>query len=123
MAGRQELMFPLPNGETVQRERAALAEDPFSGEQTVREWSDPDTIDLVGVAIAPSSSNESLASDRNTVTTSMSLYGPPGIDVLPFDRIRARSGLWEVEGEVADWKNAFTGWNPGVEFRVKKVVG
>ncbi|MFJ4168495.1 hypothetical protein ACIPY3_03185 [Paenarthrobacter sp. NPDC089714] len=116
-------MFPLPNGETVQRERAALAEDPFSGEQTVREWSDPATIDLVGVAIAPSSSNESLASDRNTVTTSMSLYGPPGIDVLPFDRIRARSGLWEVEGEVADWKNALTGWNPGVEFRVKKVVG
>lgn len=116
-------MFPLANGETVTRERAQLVADPYSGEPTKRDWSDPDTRDLEGVAIAPSTGTETRTDDRRTLTTDMSLYGEPGIDVLPDDRIRARSGLWEVEGEVADWKNALTGWNPGVEFRIRKVVG
>lgn len=116
-------MFPLANGETVQRERARKVEDGYSGEPTKRDWTDPATIDLEGVAIAPSTGTETRTENRNTTTTDMSLYGAPGIDVLPHDRIRARSGLWQVEGEVADWKNALTGWNPGVEFRIRKVVG
>lgn len=116
-------MFPLANGETVVRERAQLVEDAYSGEATERDWSAPDTLDIDGVAIAPSSSAEINTENRSSVTTSMSLYGAPGIDVLPQDRIRARSGLWQVEGEVADWKSPFTGWNPGVEFSVKKVAG
>ncbi|WP_420179684.1 hypothetical protein [Paenarthrobacter sp. TA1.8] len=116
-------MFPLVNGETVVRERAPLVNDKYSGEATKRDWTDPDKLDIEGCAIAPSSSVETQTENRNTVTTSMSLYGAPGVDVLPQDRIRARSGLWQVEGEVADWRNALTGWNPGVEFRVTKVVG
>lgn len=116
-------MFPLANGETVTRERAQLVPDPYSGENTKRDWTDPDTLDIEGVAIAPSTGTETQSEDRNTRETPMSLYCAPGIDVLPHDRIRARSGLWNVEGEVADWKNALTGWNPGMEFRVKKVTG
>jgi hypothetical protein len=116
-------MFPLAHGETVVRERAQLVTDPYSNEQTKRDWTDPDKLTLEGVAIAPSSSTETSTENRNTIETAMSLYGAPGIDVLSHDRIRARSGLWTVEGEIADWKNALTGWNPGVEFRVKKVAG
>ncbi|YCK83517.1 hypothetical protein M1D89_09940 [Arthrobacter sp. D3-18] len=116
-------MFPLANGETVVRERAQLVNDTYSGEATKRDWSEPATIDIEGCAIAPSSSVETQTENRNTVSTAMSLYCAPGTDVLPQDRIRARSGLWQVEGEVADWHNALTGWNPGVEFRVTKVVG
>lgn len=116
-------MFPLANGETVTRERARLVTDPYSNELTKTDWADPDSVELEGVAIAPSSSTETRAEDRTSVTTGMSLYAGPGVDVLPQDRIRARSGLWRVEGEVADWTNALTGWNPGVEFRVAKVSG
>lgn len=116
-------MFPLANGETVTRERAQLVPDPYSGESTKRVWTDPDLLELEGVAIAPSSSTETSTEDRTSVATSMSLYASPGADVLPHDRIRARSGLWQVEGEVADWRNALTGWNPGVEFRIGKVSG
>lgn len=116
-------MFPLANGETVTRERGQLVADAYSGQPTKRVWTDPDSIELEGVAIAPSSSTETRTEDRSSVTTGMSLYAAPGVDVLPHDRIRARSGLWDVEGEVADWKSALTGWNPGVEFRVKKVAG
>ncbi|MET3349641.1 UNVERIFIED_ORG: hypothetical protein ABID57_001313 [Arthrobacter sp. UYEF1] len=116
-------MFPLAHGETVTRERAQLVPDPYSGESTKRDWTAPAMIELEGVAIAPSSSTETRTEDRSSITTGMSLYAAPGVDVLPHDRIRARSGLWDVEGEVADWKNALTGWNPGVEFRVRKVAG
>lgn len=116
-------MFPLAYGETVVRQRARKVQDPYSKQETKRDWTDPDELPIEGVAIAPSSSQETTSEDRTTVTTSMSLYGPPGMDVLPKDRIRARSGVWEVQGEVADWRNALTGWNPGSEFAVRKVVG
>ncbi len=116
-------MFPLAHGETVVRQRARKAIDPYSKQETKRDWSDPDELPIEGVAIAPSSSVETTTDDRRTVTTSMSLYGPPGMDVLSKDRIVARSGVWEVEGEVADYLNAFTGWNPGSEFAIRKVEG
>lgn len=116
-------MFPLANGESVTRERGQLVPDPYSGEATKRVWTDPDLLELEGVAIAPSSSVEPVSDDRQQVITQMSIYCGPGEDILPEDRIRARSGVWDVVGEVADWKNAFTGWNPGAEFRLKKVVG
>ncbi|WOH20130.1 hypothetical protein IRJ34_07340 [Paenarthrobacter sp. GOM3] len=116
-------MFPLPNGETVTRQRARLVADPYSVEPTERDWSSPDLLDIAGVAIGPSSSVEATTENRQTVTTSMSIYGPPDMDVQPADRIVARSGVWEVTGENAAWMNAFTGWRPGDEFPIKKVKG
>lgn len=116
-------MFPLPNGESVVRERPKLIQDPYSGKPTLADWTDPDKIDLEGVAIAPSSSTEPVSDDRQQLTTQMSIYCSSTDDVLPMDRIRASSGLWSVEGEVADWTNPLTGWNPGAEFRIKKVSG
>lgn len=116
-------MFPLANGETVTRERAQLVPDPYSGESTKRDWTAPDTLIIEGAAIAPSSSSESSTENRTTTTTAMSIYAAPGTDLLPDDRIRARSGLWEVQGDTSDWRNALTGWNPCVEFRVERVSG
>jgi hypothetical protein len=116
-------MFPLPNGETVARQRAPLIEDPYSGEATQRDWSNPDELAIHGVAIGPSSSVESTTENRQAVTTNMSIYGPPDMDVQPADRIVARSGVWEVTGENAAWMNAFTGWRPGDEFPIRKVTG
>lgn len=116
-------MFPLANGETVVRERRQLVLDPYSKEETLGDWSNPDRLDIDGVAIAPGTGTETKSVNRTVLTTPMSIYGPPGMDVLPKDRIRARSGLWEVEGEVADWKNALTGWNPGAEFALRKWAG
>lgn len=116
-------MFPLTAGETVIRERARLALDPYSNELTVLDWSTPDLLQIEGTAIAPGTSTEARQVNRAPVTTPMSIYGPPAMDVKPRDRIRARSGLWEVEGEVANWINPFTGWEPGAEFAIKKWEG
>ncbi|WP_315913582.1 hypothetical protein [Arthrobacter sp. lap29] len=103
--------------------RRKLVQDPYSGEMTQGSWADPDELAIEGASVAPSSTTEQQTSNRQTVITSMSVYGPPGMDVLPADRIRDSQGLWEVTGETAAWKNPFTGWRPGDELPVKKVVG
>lgn len=116
-------MFPLADGQTVIRERRRLTPDPYSQEATLADWSEPLELTLEGVAIAPSSSVESTAVDRNPVVTQMSIYCGPDEDILAGDRIRDGETLWDVQGEVANWKNPLTGWAPGAEFRIKRVAG
>lgn len=116
-------MFPMPFGATVDRLRRRMVKDKYSQELTLADWSNPDTETLVGVAIAPGSSTEARTDNRLLVRTGMSLYAAPGVDVLPGDRIRAGAEIWNVTGEVANWTNPFTGWQPGSEFRIEKVEG
>ena len=111
------------HGETVTRERAAPVTDPYSGEASGSDWSTPDTLQIVGAAIGPSSTSEVLGDDRSQVITSMSLYCASGLDVKPDDRIRSRSGLWDVVGEEQVWSNPFTGWAPGSEYQLRRVAG
>lgn len=116
-------MFPLRHGETVTRLRRQMVLDPYSEEETLGSWEDAAELPLVGVAIGPSSTTELTTEDRQQLVTSMSLYGAQGLDVLPADRIRARSGLWDVVGEEQLWSNPFTGWDPGSEYQIRKVTG
>ncbi|MGL3804717.1 hypothetical protein ACSYDW_01330 [Paeniglutamicibacter sp. R2-26] len=115
-------MFPLAHGETVTRLRRTLVEDPVSGQPVAGSWKNPNRLLLEGVAIQPSSSVETVTTTQTQVTTQMSLYCETGADVLPADRIEARSGLWEVTGEIQDHRNGFTGWSPGSEFGLRKVA-
>jgi len=116
-------MFPTAHGEPIVRLRRQLVADPYSGELTQGRWEDAEELPIVGAAVAASSTTEQASPNRQIVITSMSVYGPPGMDVLPADRIRAGSGLWDVTGENAAWMNPFTGWRPGDEFPVKRVSG
>jgi hypothetical protein len=116
-------MFPLANGETVIRLRRRMILDPYSGEETLGTWADADEHPIEGCAVAPSSTTAPVNDNRQMTITTMSVYGPADMDVLPHDRIRSRSGLWEVDGENAAWANPFTGWRPGDEFPLKKVNG
>lgn len=116
-------MFPMVHGETITRLRRKMVEDPYSGELTQGHWEDADELPIDGAAVAASSTTEPALPNRQMVITTMSVYGPPGMDVLPADRIRDSQGLWEVTGENAAWKNPFTGWRPGDELPLKRVVG
>ena len=116
-------MFPLPDGETVVRLRRRMVEDPYSGEETLGDWAGPEESVVEGVAIAASSTVEPVNDSRAQVITQMSIYCGPDEDIRPEDRIRARSGVWEVLGEIQAFPNPFTGWNPGSEFAIKKVSG
>ena len=116
-------MFPLRHGETVTRLRRQMVLDPYSGEQTQGSWESASELVIEGVAIAPASSVEPAVDGRQQVVTAMSVYGAQGLDILPADRIRARSGLWDVVGDEQAWSNPFTGWAPGSEYGIKKVSG
>lgn len=116
-------MFPLKHGESVTRLRRVMVVDPYSNEETQGSWDAPDELELAGVAVGPSSTAELNTEDRSTVTTSMSLYGGQGLDVLPSDRIRARSGLWDVVGDEMAYSNPFTGWDAGSEYQLRRVSG
>ncbi|MFW6598122.1 hypothetical protein ACQBAU_16305 [Propionibacteriaceae bacterium Y2011] len=44
--------------------------------------------------------------------------------MIETDRIRdARGREWEVDGEVADWRNPFTGWEAGIEIPIRRFKG
>lgn len=115
-------MFPLANGETVIRLRRTLIEDTFSGLPTKGDWTTANRLTLEGVSIQPSSTVEAVNDSRAQVITQMSLYCETGSDVLPMDRIEAASALWEVQGEIQNHTSGFTGWSPGSEFGIKKVL-
>lgn len=116
-------MFPLKHGETVTRLRRAMVLDPYSQEYTQGSWDGAEELEIRGVAIAPASSVEPALDGRQQVVTAMSVYGAQGLDILPADRIRARSGMWDVVGDEQAWSNPFTGWAPGSEYAIKGVAG
>ncbi|MDJ0321661.1 hypothetical protein [Pseudarthrobacter sp. PS3-L1] len=113
----------MSDGQTVDRLRRGTVIDPYSQEPTLADWDSATVLELEGVAIAPSSSSETVADNRGQVITQMSIYCGVDQDVAEHDRIRDRNVLWEVQGEVAQWRNPFTGWAPGAEFSIRKVTG
>ena len=115
------MRFPLKHGETVVRLRRRLVVDPYSEEETLADWDSADEASIKGVAIAPTSSVEVDEAGRQMVVSGMSLYCGVDADVLPEDRIMARSGLWEVEGERLEWVSPFTGWAPGCQLSIRRV--
>lgn len=76
-----------------------------------------------GCALAPRMSDELNTRGRQGVIVGLTLYAPPGADILHTDHIEARDQTWEVDGEVGDWRNPYTGEQPGLEVALKRVAG
>lgn len=110
-------------GETVTRQRASATTDPYSNESTDLSWASPDELDISGVGIAPGPSTESAEAGRTRLDVDFTLYLPYGADVKPLDRVVVRGQTCEVEGSVQDWRNPFTGAEPGTVAEVRKVAG
>lgn len=115
------MRFPLKHGETVVRLRRKLVHDPYSGEETLSDWEDVDELEIKGVAIAPTSSVEVDEAGRQMVVTGVSVYGASDADIAAEDRLRARSGLWDVVGDYVVWRSPFTDWEPGAQASIRKV--
>lgn len=60
---------------------------------------------------------------QDMVTTTPTLYMPPGTVVLVTDAILVGSVTYEVSGTPAADTSPYTGWNPGVVVRLKAVTG
>jgi hypothetical protein len=60
---------------------------------------------------------------RNAVVSAFTLYGPQDPDLTPQDRVRVRGEVYDVDGEVANWTNPFTGLEAGSVVQTKRVEG
>lgn len=78
---------------------------------------------LLGCAVAPRYSTEPTERGRLGVVIGLSVYAPPGSDVLFTDRLEIAGVVYAIEGEPGDWVNPFTGSAPGMEIAVKRAVG
>lgn len=108
----------FPHGETVVRIRLTPGgRDPYGdpiGDVETR-------TDIAGCAVAPRQAGEQIGQGRIAATSGLTLYVPPGADILPSDRFEVRGTVWEVEGEPAVWRSPFTGWEPGREVVLTRV--
>lgn len=112
-----------PHGETITRLRAAAILDPYSGEATDLVWTSPSSLAIKGVAIAPGPTSESAEADRSRLEVRLTLYLPYGADVKPLDRVIVRGETYEVEGGRTDWRNPYSGSEPGSVVEVKRDAG
>src|SRR5690606_26282497 len=76
---------------------------------------------IPGCGVAPRQAGEQIGAGRIAVTSGVTLYVPPGADVLPSDRFEVRGVEYEVDGEPAVWRSPFTGWEPGREVVLTRV--
>lgn len=71
------------------------------------ETGSPTEFDIEGCRFAPGTSVEP-GFETLQVRTDGTVYGPPGIDVRPTDRVRVRGKEYSVIGEIQDWGSAGT---------------
>lgn len=108
-------------GETVTRLRVTSTTDAWNN-VVPGDWSTAARLDIPHCAVAPHASTEDNVG-RTAVITGLDVYMPTGTDLLPTDRLEVRGGVYEVVGDVADWRNPFTGARPGMVAVVQRVEG
>jgi hypothetical protein len=109
----------FPHGETVTRQRGVEVTDPYSGEATEIDWSNPDELEITGCAVADGGSLEPVQDARNEVDSDFDVLAPYGSDVLAGDRLVIRALVCEVQGRPFDWLHPMTGWKPGTVIKAK----
>lgn len=110
-----------PFGETVTRLRGTHVDDGHGG--TYVDWTNPTSLEIVGVALAPRSEGEAHDPGRAGVIVGFTLYAPFGSDIDFEDRLQTSYGLFELEGRPGPWKNPFTGTEAGVTAALRRVEG
>ena len=108
-------------GVTVTRLRRQLVPDPYSGEDTLSDWSQATERAFAGCAVVPVSSEEAPTVDRQALASMRTLFAPYGSDFTPEDRVRLADGsIWNVAGHPEHWHNAFTDWHAGTVVHLKR---
>lgn len=107
------------HGESIVILRAATGGTDDYGNPVVG-WDSATERTVHGCALAPRAEPESGGYDSPAVLIGFQLYAPPGTDIRPTDRIRARGEVFEVDGIAAEWNNPFTGTEFGVEVALRR---
>jgi len=109
----------FPYGETVTIRTPAVEADPYSSEP----GTPAEDIDVDGVAVEPRPSSEPVQDARNSVVSGFTLYFPAGTPVSAAQQVIVRGDVYDVLGQPAEWRNPFTGWDPGVVVQVGRTEG
>jgi hypothetical protein len=112
-------MFPF--GETVEVLSPSSTTDAYNN--TVEDWTTPTETPVEDVGVEPRPSTEDNRDARNAVTSGFTLYMPAGSVVTAKNRVRVRGDDYAVDGEPAEWRNPFTGWEPGLVVQTKRMEG
>ena len=108
-------------GETVEVLSSSSTTDAYNN--TVEDWTTPTETPVEDVGVEPRPSTEDNRDARNAVTSGFTLYMPAGSVVTAKNRIRVRGDDYAVDGEPAEWRNPFTGWEPGLVVQTKRMEG
>ena len=111
-------MFTGLMTQSATRLRAVMAEDPYSGETTHLDWSDPERLAIPQASMQPMQSGE-LTFDRDTFTARWWLWCPGHPDITGRDRIEYAGEIYEIEGDVMQWPGRL----PHTQLTLKKVDG
>lgn len=119
------------HGVTAVRLRRQLIKADHGNATVLPSWDDPDhppeEVEIKGVAVAPGSgmfsTRRAESLEREQSISSVSLYGPSGIDIKVGDRVRVNGVMWEVSGEPHEFTNPITGWEAGTETPLESVRG
>jgi hypothetical protein len=109
------------HGETVTILRAGATTDYYGNVST--DWGAATETEVTGCALAPRKAEEERDQGRQGVIIGLTLYAPPGTDLLPTDRVRARGEVFEVDGFPGIWDNPLTGTSFGIEVALRRVEG
>jgi len=118
-----------PRGVTVTVLTPAKVADPYSGEATRLDWSNPTQRTLAGVGVGPRASSEPTEDGRFRVVTGMALYlDTTDVTVSPHERIVLTSpaqyaGSWQVDGEPEVYVHPMSGWTAGTVIPIKRAAG
>lgn len=109
-------MFTYPESVTVLSPTTAT--DPYSGEPTGTDWSNPTERDEA-CAVAPGGSTEPTEVARNAIDSDFDLLFDHDPEITAVDRVVVRGLTCEVDGHPFTFRSPFTGWEPGTLVRVK----
>ena len=110
-------MFPY--GEPVTILTEGTDDDPYSGDT----GTPGSSVEIPGCGVEPRPSGEPTQDARNSVTSGLTLYLPPGVEIGPQNRVQVRGDTFTVLGEPAVWRSPFTGWEPGIVVQCERTEG
>ena len=91
--------------------------DPYSGDVGTT----GSEVEVPNCLLEPRPSGEPRQDARNAVVSGFTVYMPPGTEIGPQNRLRARGGTFSVLGEPAVWR--FGEWEPGIVVQCERTEG
>lgn len=90
--------------DTITRIRAPMATDSYNN--PVRDWGNAVETPLTGWRVQPVQGSRRNVADtipRDGLEKRRRAFGPPGVDLLPTDRVRWKGVVWVIDGDVDAW--------------------